>query len=291
MNVRNATVALVAGATLMTAMTGAANAQETTAKKTKTNAASATKRTTRRSALPPTAASRSIVSIDAKNAPVQQALERLFRDAKAQYILDNNVSGYVNLKIVNQPFENALRLVLRSSTTPLTYSRDGNVYIIRPAATVRTTPTVAVTPNNGAVTGDVAVDGVNNEVPLAGNAGVTATVPRPTNILGRNDPYYNPYVVTDPTNSPYYQAKVNNGAGFGTPSGLDFSPFGFGGNGFVNSNGFANGGNGFANGDNGFFGSGGGFSSGGIITQSGGFYNIGNTSFYNPWGGGFLFGN
>lgn len=157
MNVRDAHAALALGAALMVTqlvvMNGAANAQTTNAAK-KQNGTSATAKTaaklgakprTTRAALPPTKASRMQVSINAKNAPVQIVMERMFRDAKAEYIMDNGVAGNVTLRVANQPFETALALLLRASSSPLTYSRDGNVYVIHSAR--RTAPSVAASGN------------------------------------------------------------------------------------------------------------------------------------------------
>ncbi len=72
------------------------------------------------------------VSLDLRDAPVRQALEQIFNSARAQYSIDPTVSGFVNLRIADQPFENALRLIMRSSTTPLTYTKENGVYIVRP---------------------------------------------------------------------------------------------------------------------------------------------------------------
>jgi hypothetical protein len=79
-------------------------------------------------ALPP-------ITLDLRDAPVRQALEQLFNNAKVDFSIANEVQGFVTLKITDQPFENALRLILRSSSIPLTFVRESGVYIVKPRVT------------------------------------------------------------------------------------------------------------------------------------------------------------
>ena len=72
------------------------------------------------------------ITLDLRDAPIRQALEQLFGAAKVDFTIDNNVAGFVTLKITDQPFENALKLILRASPVPLTYANEGGVYIIKP---------------------------------------------------------------------------------------------------------------------------------------------------------------
>lgn len=74
------------------------------------------------------------VTLDLQDAPIRAALEQIFRSAKVDFGIDPTVQGYVNLKVTDIPFENALRLILRSSTTPLTYTKEGGVYLVKPRA-------------------------------------------------------------------------------------------------------------------------------------------------------------
>lgn len=74
------------------------------------------------------------ITLDLRDAPIRQALEQVFGSAKVDYTIDNNVQGFVTLKITDQPFENALRLIMRSASVPLTYTRESGVYIVRPRA-------------------------------------------------------------------------------------------------------------------------------------------------------------
>lgn len=70
------------------------------------------------------------VSMDFEDTPVRKALAQFFRKTKADFTLDNSVTGMVTLRFTEQPFENALRLILRSGTVPLTYTRENGVYKI-----------------------------------------------------------------------------------------------------------------------------------------------------------------
>jgi hypothetical protein len=72
------------------------------------------------------------VSIDLKDAPIRSALEQIFNAANVQYQLGNEIQGFVTLKIRDQPFDNALKLILRSASTPLTFVKEGGVYIVKP---------------------------------------------------------------------------------------------------------------------------------------------------------------
>ena len=72
------------------------------------------------------------VTLDLQDAPLKQALTQLFQNAKAQSMLDPAIGGFVTLNIRDQPFENALKLLLRSANPPLTYTKENGVYIVKP---------------------------------------------------------------------------------------------------------------------------------------------------------------
>lgn len=80
------------------------------------------------------------VTLDLKDTPLRAALEQLFRMVKVDYSIDPSVQGYVNLKVTDMPFENALKLILRSSSTPLTYLKDSGVYMVKPRTLSVSTP-------------------------------------------------------------------------------------------------------------------------------------------------------
>lgn len=73
------------------------------------------------------------VSLDLKDAPVRTCLEMAFKQADINnFVIDNKVAGFVTMTITDQPFEVALKLIMRGATTPLTYIKENNVYIVKP---------------------------------------------------------------------------------------------------------------------------------------------------------------
>ena len=92
------------------------------------------------------------VTLDLRDAPIRAALEQIFNSAKLDYSIAPTVQGYVNLKITDQPFDNALKLILRSSTTPLTYSVTNGVCIVQPRTVSDTSRDVAPPPSTAETT-------------------------------------------------------------------------------------------------------------------------------------------
>jgi len=80
------------------------------------------------------------VTLDLRDAPIRSALEQLFSSAKVDYTLDNNVQGFVTMKVTEVPFETALKLIMRSASIPLTYTKENNIFIIRPRAVTTGAP-------------------------------------------------------------------------------------------------------------------------------------------------------
>ena len=73
------------------------------------------------------------VSLDLKDTPVRTCLEMAFKAADINnFVIDNNVAGFVTMTITDQPFEVALKLIMRGASTPLTYTKENNVYIVKP---------------------------------------------------------------------------------------------------------------------------------------------------------------
>jgi len=71
------------------------------------------------------------ITLDLKDAPIRTVIEMAFKQAGiTNYVIDNNVAGFVTMTITDQPFENALKLIMRAATTPLTYIKENNVYIV-----------------------------------------------------------------------------------------------------------------------------------------------------------------
>lgn len=86
-----------------------------------------------------------LFTLDLKDAPIRQALENLFNNAKVQYSIESEVSGFVTVRAKDVTLENALKLLLRTSGTSVTYTREGNLYKI-----IAGTGTGGGTPNAGA---------------------------------------------------------------------------------------------------------------------------------------------
>ncbi len=72
------------------------------------------------------------ITVDYRDADIRTALKQLFDTAGVDYSLDPAVQGYITLKLTDQPFNIALRSILRSSQTPLTYSVENRIYTVRP---------------------------------------------------------------------------------------------------------------------------------------------------------------
>ncbi len=72
------------------------------------------------------------VTIDARDVPIRHVLEMLFSLERKDFQVDNNVAGFVTLKMTDQPFEYGLNLVLRASPVPLSYVIEQRVYRVRP---------------------------------------------------------------------------------------------------------------------------------------------------------------
>jgi hypothetical protein len=81
------------------------------------------------------------ISLDLKDAPVRTTLEMAFKQAGIKnYVIDSSVYGLVTMTITDQPFENTLKLIMRANTSPLTYTKENDVYIVKLRV---------VTPQNG----------------------------------------------------------------------------------------------------------------------------------------------
>ena len=86
----------------------------------------------------------SSITRDLRDAPIRTVIEMAFKQAGiTNYVIDNNVAGFVTMTITDQPFENALKLIMRAATTPLTYIKENNVYIVKPRQITVSNPTPA----------------------------------------------------------------------------------------------------------------------------------------------------
>jgi hypothetical protein len=70
--------------------------------------------------------------MELKDAPVRTSLEMIFKQAGIKsYVIENSVYGVISMNLSEQPFENALKLVMRANTIPLTYTKENDVYIVK----------------------------------------------------------------------------------------------------------------------------------------------------------------
>ena len=72
------------------------------------------------------------ITMELKDAPVKTSLEMIFKQAGIKsYVIENSVYGVISMNLLDQPFENALKLVMRANTVPLTYTKENDVYIVK----------------------------------------------------------------------------------------------------------------------------------------------------------------
>jgi hypothetical protein len=72
------------------------------------------------------------ITMELKDAPVRTSLEMIFKQAGIKsYVIENSVYGAISMNLSEQPFENALKLVMRANTIPLTYTKENDVYIVK----------------------------------------------------------------------------------------------------------------------------------------------------------------
>ena len=72
------------------------------------------------------------ITMELKDAPVRASLEMIFKQAGIKsYVIENSVYGVISMNLSDQPFENALKLVMRANTVPLTFTKENDVYIVK----------------------------------------------------------------------------------------------------------------------------------------------------------------
>ena len=72
------------------------------------------------------------ITMELKDAPVRTSLEMIFKQAGIKsYVIENSVYGVISMNLSDQPFENALKLVMRANTVPLTFTKENDVYIVK----------------------------------------------------------------------------------------------------------------------------------------------------------------
>jgi hypothetical protein len=76
-------------------------------------------------------------SVDLRDAPVRRALEQLFREARVDFVIASDVEGTITMNLKDLPFEQVLKIICRTNTVPLTYTKEGKRYEVK----VRKAPT------------------------------------------------------------------------------------------------------------------------------------------------------
>jgi hypothetical protein len=75
------------------------------------------------------------ISLALKDAPVREGLTLLFQQAGIKnFIIDNQVAGFVTVSLADQSFEQAMKYLMRASSMPLTYTKEGDTIIVKPRA-------------------------------------------------------------------------------------------------------------------------------------------------------------
>jgi hypothetical protein len=85
-------------------------------------------------------------SVDLRDAPVRSALEQLFREAKLDFVIAPDVQGTVTMTLKDLPLEQVLKIICRSNSIPLTFTKEGKRYEVkvRKASVNTQTPEVRV---------------------------------------------------------------------------------------------------------------------------------------------------
>ncbi|MEO7717498.1 MAG: secretin and TonB N-terminal domain-containing protein [Capsulimonas sp.] len=76
-------------------------------------------------------ASQQKVTLNFKNAPIQDILKSLFDATGLNYTIASDVVGTLTMHLSNTSAETALRSILRASNPPLTYDLTDNIYQIK----------------------------------------------------------------------------------------------------------------------------------------------------------------
>ena len=72
------------------------------------------------------------INLSLNDSPIRTTFEMLFKQANIKnYVIDNDVSGFVTMQITDQSFDIALKLIMRGASKPLTYIKENDIYIIK----------------------------------------------------------------------------------------------------------------------------------------------------------------
>jgi hypothetical protein len=83
-------------------------------------------------------------SVDLRDAPVRSALEQLFREAKLDFVIAPDVQGTVTMTLKDLPLEQVLKIICRSNSIPLTFTKEGKRYEVKVRKAAINTQTQAV---------------------------------------------------------------------------------------------------------------------------------------------------
>jgi hypothetical protein len=95
-----------------------------------------------------------LISLNFQNAPVTMVLKTLFATAQADYRIDPDVQGSVNIALNDVPFVSALHSLLRSANPPLTFDYADGVYEVKVKHSVPAATVAAVDSTSGGMTAD-----------------------------------------------------------------------------------------------------------------------------------------
>jgi hypothetical protein len=74
------------------------------------------------------------VSMTVQNTPTRDVLANFFEVFNIDFILSTRIQGLSNISFKNEPFDTALRKLLHTGSVPMTYTKEGKLYLIRPRA-------------------------------------------------------------------------------------------------------------------------------------------------------------
>ena len=95
---------------------------------------------------PATAAGSQKLSLNLQNSPIVPALKTLFQSRNLNNIIDQDVTGNVNISISDVSFDVELRALLRAANPPLTYDIENGIYHVKVKRVVEVAATAADTP-------------------------------------------------------------------------------------------------------------------------------------------------
>jgi hypothetical protein len=78
------------------------------------------------------------ITLDLKDAPIDEALKMLFKSTPYSYVLGSGITGRITLTLTNVTFSQGLRAIL--DIQGLTYRREGNIYYITQKPTTEAVP-------------------------------------------------------------------------------------------------------------------------------------------------------